>query len=48
MELPRQRWRAATGLGAALVGNAIYVIAGGPMPGFWFSSVNERWTVTIP
>jgi len=36
------------GLGAALVGDRIYVIAGGPRPGFWYSSVNEQLTVTIP
>jgi len=32
------------GLGAAAVGRAIYVIAGGPEPGFAFSTANERLT----
>jgi hypothetical protein len=29
------------GLGAAVIGRSIYVIAGGPKPGVSFSSVNE-------
>ena len=32
------------GIGAAAVGNAIYVIAGGPEPGLEFSGANERLT----
>jgi hypothetical protein len=32
------------GLGAAIVGNSIYVISGGPKPGATFSSVNEVFT----
>ena len=32
------------GLGAAVIGNSIYVIAGGPKPGATFSSVNEVFT----
>ena len=32
------------GLGAAVIGNSIYVISGGPQPGATFSSVNEAFT----
>lgn len=33
------------GLGAAVFGNSIYVISGGPQPGTSFSSVNEVFTL---
>jgi N-acetylneuraminic acid mutarotase len=40
-----RRWApmptARHGLGAAVIGRSIYVIAGGPKPGVSFSSVNE-------
>ena len=43
-----QRWTpmptARHGLGAAIVGNSVYVIAGGPKAGATFSSVNEMFT----
>jgi hypothetical protein len=32
------------GLGAAVLGGSIYVIAGGPQPGATFSSANEVFT----
>ena len=32
------------GLGAAVLGNDIYVVGGGPQPGFAFSGANERLT----
>jgi N-acetylneuraminic acid mutarotase len=32
------------GLGAAIIGQSIYVISGGPRPGATFSSVNEVFT----
>jgi N-acetylneuraminic acid mutarotase len=32
------------GLAAAVIGNSIYVICGGPKPGASFSSVNEVFT----
>jgi hypothetical protein len=32
------------GLGAAVLGKSIYVIAGGPKPGASFTSVNEVFT----
>ena len=32
------------GLGVAVLGQSIYVIAGGPKPGATFSSVNEMFT----
>jgi hypothetical protein len=32
------------GLGVALLGRSIYVIAGGPQPGATYSSVNEVFT----
>jgi hypothetical protein len=32
------------GLGAAVIGNSIYVISGGPKPGATFSSANEMFT----
>ncbi len=31
------------GLGAAAAGGAIYVVSGGPRPGFAFGTANERW-----
>lgn len=34
------------GLGAAAIGNSIYVISGGPTPGFAFGDVNERLDVS--
>ena len=43
-----QRWSpmptARHGLGVAVIGEAIYAIAGGPKPGASFSSVNEMFT----
>jgi len=30
------------GLGAAVFGNSVYVLSGGPQPGFHFGSHNER------
>jgi N-acetylneuraminic acid mutarotase len=32
------------GLGAAVVGNSIYVVGGGPQAGLAFSGANERFT----
>ncbi|HLN99967.1 MAG TPA: kelch repeat-containing protein, partial [Pyrinomonadaceae bacterium] len=43
-----QRWSPMPtprhGLGAAVIGNSIYVISGGAKPGATFSSVNEVFT----
>lgn len=32
------------GLGAGVIGNAIYAVGGGPEAGWWFTDANERWT----
>lgn len=32
------------GLGAGVIGNAIFTVAGGPSAGWTYSTVNERWT----